>query len=294
MARLAAIGMFDGVHSGHRHLLDIVRREAAKRGLQPAAVTFSCHPSALLRPDNQEKLLSGVEDKAELLRHEGMEVIMLDFTPELRAMTSRQFIEMLRTRYGVEALVVGFNNRFGSDRNHRFEDYRRFGNEIGVEVIRATEFPGNKVSSSIIRSMIAEGDVEAASKGLGRDYALTGTVVAGRQLGRQLGFPTANIAPVNALSILPASGVYAAYVTDGERPALRHKAMVNIGRRPTVNSGTDMTIEVHILDFKGNLYGHTLSIEFHSRIRPERHFPSLEALTSAIATDAAVTRRILP
>lgn len=290
---VAAIGMFDGVHRGHRHLLDTVCREAEKRGIGAAAVTFSRHPSSVLRPDSPVRLLSGTKDKTRMLESCGLRVIMLDFTEKLRGMTSREFLRMLHDDYGVDCLVVGFNNRFGSDREHGISDYRRFGAEIGVDIVEATEIEDCKVSSSLIRAMLESGRVEDASKALGRDYCFTGKVVEGCQLGRQLGFPTANIAVSDLHVLVPAPGVYTAYVTDEDSPGIRRMAMVNIGSRPTVNSGSDVTIEAHILDYNGNLYGHTLTVEFHQRIRDERRYPSLDRLVSALATDAAVTRSLL-
>ncbi len=290
---VAAIGMFDGVHLGHRHLLDTVCREAALRSLKPAAVTFSSHPAALLRPENPVRLLTSEQEKSDMLKGCGLKVIMLDFTDSIRSMTSREFLRMLHDDYGVDCLVVGFNNRFGSDRSSDISDYRRYGAEVGVDVVEATEIKSHKVSSSRIRAMLEKGQVEDAGTALGRDYRITGKVVGGRRLGRKLGFPTANIVPVNPNALVPAAGVYTAYITDAEMPYVRRKAMVNIGHRPTVNSGSDTTIEAHILDYDGDLYGHTMTIDFHHRLREERRYPSLDALASALAADAAVTRRLL-
>lgn len=290
----AAIGMFDGVHRGHRHLLSTVLNTARIRGLQPAAVTFRTHPSLIISPENAVKQLTTAEERKQLLLDSGMEsVIILDFDSKLRNMTSAGFIKMLHDRYNVDCLIVGFNNRFGCDREHSLDDYIRFGRGEGVEVIGATETPDIKVSSSIVRRLLEKGEVEKAAEALGRYYKIEGSVVGGKRLGRQLGFPTANIDPVSESSLIPASGVYAAFVTDSADPAVRHRAMLNIGRRPTVNTGHDITIEAHLLDFKGDLYGHRLSVEFAARLRDERRYPSLESLTAALATDAAVARRII-
>ena len=290
----AAIGMFDGVHRGHRHLLSTVSDAARSRGLLPAAVTFRAHPSLVLTPENTVKQLTTAEERKRLLLDAGMEeVIVLDFDPHLRNMTSAEFIRMLHERYNIDCLIVGFNNRFGCDREHNLDDYVRFGRAEGVEVIGATETPDVKVSSSIVRRLLEKGEVEKAAEALGRCYRLEGKVVGGKRLGRQIGFPTANIEPESGLSLIPASGVYAAFVTDSANPAVRHKAMLNIGRRPTVNTGHDITVEAHLLDFKGDLYGHTLSVEFAARLRDERRYQSLESLAAVLATDAAVTRRVI-
>lgn len=291
----AAIGMFDGVHRGHRHLLECVREEALRRGLRPAVVTFAAHPSEVTTPDCPVSMLTGVEERTALLRGEGIErVIMLDFDERLRALTSADFIRMLHDSYGVDCLVVGFNNRFGSDRNHDFYDYCREGREIGVELVRATEVEGEKSSSSIIRRYLSSGQVEAAARCLGRNFTLKGTVVRGRQLGRTIGFPTANIKPSLRRAQLPGAGVYAVMVTVPSMNCGRLPAMVNIGWRPTVNDDmSDVTIEAHIFGFDADIYGRELELEFVGRVRDERRFDSVDELKEQLGRDAEAVRRML-
>lgn len=294
--RAVAIGMFDGVHRGHRHLLERVVSEASDRGLRPAVITFTAHPTELLTPDNAARLLTDIDSRRRMLEAEGIhDVIALEFTPELMALTSKEFLQLIHERYDVKCLVVGFNNRFGSDRQHGFADYRTFGAETGVDVVQASELPGLKTSSSIIRRLLAEGKVEEAAACLGRRYEIAGEVVGGKRLGRTIGFPTANIRMLNRRGMLPAAGVYAVYVRDLAEPAVRRAAMLNIGSNPTVNGTADAptTVEAHIFDFDGNLYGHILELTFVARLRDERRFPSIEALKEQLGSDAAAARAVL-
>lgn len=287
--RIAAVGMYDGVHRGHLFLLDYLRLEAEQRGLSPAAVTFRDHPLTVVRPDDAPPLLSSPDDKMARLTEAGADdVIILDFDQKMRHMTARQFLTMLRKRWAIDALVVGFNNRFGRDRIEGIDQYREIGREIGIDILEAPEYKGigSPVSSSIIRRLLIEGKLDEANTALGRPYSLKGTVVDGRRLGRTLGFPTANVSPEPSNAVLPAFGVYAAIAVtpDGER----HPAVVNIGRRPTVEADPEtapVTIEAHIIDFAGYLYGSLLELQFIARIRDERKFPSVDRLRKALEGD---------
>lgn len=287
---IAVIGTFDGVHRGHRFLLDELRSRGEATGLSPMVVTFAAHPLSVVRPDAAPKLLTTLPERLSLLREAGIsDVVVLPFDDELRQMSAREFMTMLRDRRGVKALLVGFNHRFGSDRLGDFDDYRRIGREIGVDVTKADEYrpaDGIAISSSAIRRNILDGDVAAAARSLGRSYSIAGTVGRGRQLGRTIGFPTANLYGVDSDKILPATGVYAATATVGER---QHRAVVNVGHCPTVDSSVDapLSIEAHIPGFAGDLYGCPIEVAFDSRIRGERRFHSLDALRSQIALDIA-------
>lgn len=288
------MGMFDGVHRGHRHLLRQVAAAAQAEGLTPAVVTFMSHPSQRLTPDSPVKNLTDTPTRLALLQENGAaDIVLLDFCESLRCMSAREFLEMLHNDYAIDFLIVGFNNRFGHNRAEGFADYERYGREIGIKVLEATEARGGKVSSSIIRRLIAAGRVEDAAVELGRPYSIEGTVVGGKRIGRTIGFPTANIAPASARSLIPAGGVYAAYVTDVDTSE-RHKAMVNIGTRPTVNDdGSDLTIEAYLLDFNKDIYGHRLKVDFILRLRDEMRFGSLEELSARLQADEAATRRAL-
>lgn len=292
----AVVGMFDGVHLGHRHLLRQLTELAHERGLAPLAVTFPGHPLSCICPERAPRLLSLPDEKLQLLKGEGVEVAMLPFTPELRATSAAGFLTMLRESYGAQAMLLGFNNRFGHDAPSDFSSYAALGREHGVELFLGSEFDleGKVVSSSAIRRSLSEGDAEGAAAMLGRFYPVTGTVVAGKRLGRQLGFPTANLEPYGEDKLIPAPGVYAA---EALLPSgLTLPAVVNIGRCPTVESVAGatprQTIEAHIIGYEGDLYGQPLTLTFIRRLRSERRFPDLDSLRSQIGADIALARSV--
>lgn len=292
--RVAAVGMWDGVHRGHRFLIDFVRQRAAATGLTPAVVTFEGHPMLTVCPDRAPRLLTSTSGRLELLDRAGVaDCILLDFNERLRSLTAREFLTMLSRDYGVSELVVGFNNRFGSDRTLEMSDYIHIGESLGMTVTPAPEFvaEGSPVSSSRIRALLSEGQPDAASSLLGRPYSLSGIVEKGKQLGRTLGFPTANLRPERPDALIPAPGVYAARAITPD--GIARTAMVNIGSRPTVDTpDAPQSIEAHIFNFSGDLYGRPLSLEFLRYLRPERRFPSIEALRHAIEADAAAVLSI--
>lgn len=285
--------MFDGVHSGHRHLLNTVKKEARLRGLRPAVVTFSNHPSQVTTPASPVKMLTSPETRTELIKAEGIaDVLMMPFDSSLRALTAREFMVKLRDEYGISCLVVGFNNHFGADRTLGFADYRQIGHTLGMDVVQATEVEGHKTSSSIIRRLLESGQLAMANELLGRRYTLSGIVVEGKQLGRTIGFPTANICPSEPDRIIPAPGVYATRLTFADHPGPQQIAMVNIGYRPTVNNNPfDVTIEAHILDFSADIYNRPVTLEFVARLRNEMRFDSLVQLKEQLAKDAIATRQ---
>lgn len=286
--KAAVVGFFDGLHRGHRSLLDFARARAEARGLRPVAVTFRECPIEYLRPGSSPKLLASPSERLLALgEYLGQNsVIALDFNRELATMTAREFMQMLYCKYGVELLVVGFNNRFGSDRDKTFTDYQAIGREIGMEVERAPELGEMKgVSSSAIRKAISEGRVDEAAEMLGRRYSITGDVQHGRQVGRTIGFPTANLRPADPRLLVPAPGVYSGTAYDAG--GTRYPAMVNIGVCPTVSSEGTQTIEAHLIGFEGDLYGKTLTLEFTGRMRGERRFDSLEELKTQLEADRA-------
>lgn len=284
--RAAIVGFFDGIHLGHRSLIDFVGAVAAERGLRPVAVTFTGCPLEHLRPGSEPKLLSSAADRLDGLRRllgaDG--VIALEFNRDLASMTAREFMTMLRDRYGVKLLVAGFNNRFGSDRDKTFDDYVTIGRELGLEVMKAPEYKARSgVSSSAIRKAVGEGRVADAAEMLGRRYAIDGIVAAGRRVGRTIGFPTANLQPIDGRKLVPGGGVYAAWaVVDDEE---RYPAMVNIGTRPTVSDDGRQTIEANLIGFDGDLYGRRLRLEFVERLRGERRFDSLDDLKLRLEAD---------
>lgn len=295
--RIAAVGMYDGVHAGHQFLIDYLRREAASRGLTPAVITFTRHPLTVVRPLEKPGLLTSLEDRLSRLESAGIDdIILLTFNDKIRFKSAREFLSGLRKTYGVDALVLGFNNHFGHDRPQTFADYVKIGSEVGVDIISAPEYrgPGSPVSSSAIRRLLLDGKPEKAAEALGYTYALRGIVVEGRKLGRQLGFPTANIRISDSDLLIPKPGVYAAIVVtpDGER----RQAMVNIGYRPTVTdpaTAAEPSLEAHILDFKGYLYEEEVTIRFVSYLRSECRFDTTEMLREQLVKDAAAVRKLL-
>ncbi len=285
---VATIGFFDGVHRGHRFLINNVVKEAASRGLQSTVVTFDRHPRQVLGSDFQPRLLSTNEEQMLLLSKTGVErCVMLPFSEQMAQMTACDFMKkILRDRLGVRVLIIGYDNRFGHNRSEGFDDYVRYGREMGIEVMSAQSFllHGINVSSSVIRSFLQEGEIEMAENCLGYPYFFTGKVVKGFRVGHELGFPTANIEQDNMLKMIPSPGVYAVKVRIEGTVELKH-AMMNIGTRPTFN-GTQQTLEVHILNFNDDIYGKMISVAFVHKLRNERQFPSKEALSEQLVKDA--------
>lgn len=283
--RIAVVGTFDGVHRGHRFLIDYMLSQASQRNLEPSVITFSNHPLHIINPQVIPPQLSTYDERIALLSTCGIaSCVMLDFNEELRQLTARQFMEMTHRDFGIDTLVVGFNTRFGKDCVDGYDQYRIMGAKIGVEVIQAPEF-GQGISSSAIRKMLSSNQLSEANAALGYRYSITGKVVTGKQLGRTIGFPTANIEPTNREKLIPAPGVYAVDVIIPDVPTPL-RAMLNIGRRPTIDTqSAQQTIETHIIDYSGDLYNKTLRIEFINYLRPEQQFESLAALTAQLHRD---------
>ncbi|MCM1313393.1 MAG: bifunctional riboflavin kinase/FAD synthetase [Bacteroides sp.] len=304
---VATIGFFDGVHCGHRFLIGRVAEEAHRRNLQSVLVTFANHPLTVVREGFRPQLITTLDEKERLLSAtEADAAVVLDFTPELARLTARDFIfNILRDRLHVKVLVIGYDHRFGHNRNEGFEDYVRYGREAGIEVVRAeglTDDNDMAVSSSLIRQCLQESDIEEANKLLGYKFFIEGTVVGGFRVGRKIGYPTANISVSSDEKLIPGNGVYVVRVTmkqeDGaldeeSAAATSYLGMMNIGCRPTFANGNDRTIEVHLLDFSGNLYCHRLHIDFVAFVRKERKFDSVEQLQLQLEQDECFCRRFL-
>lgn len=292
---VATIGFFDGVHRGHRFLIGQVQREAAARGMESAVVTFPVHPRKVLQPDFCPRLLTTCDEKLALLEGLGIDrCILLDFTPHLASLSAREFMEVLRNRYNIHTLVVGYDHRFGHNRAEGFDDYVRHAAGLGMEVLPAEAYsaPGGRpVSSSLIRRLLQdEGDAAQAADCLGYRYFLCGTVVGGRGIGHTLGYPTANLQPDSPDKLIPANGVYAVQVDIAGRS---YGGMLNIGVRPTLDNGPDRSIEVYIFDFNEDAYGHPMRLSFIRRMRGECKFASLDELKQQLAQDEATARQTL-
>lgn len=284
---VATIGFFDGVHRGHRFLIDRVIEEAQRWGMSSAVITFDRHPREVLQTDYQPDLLSTLDEKLLLLSKTHVDnTVVLHFDASLAALTAHDFMrDVLQGQLKVRKLIIGYDNRFGHNRSEGFDDYVRYGKELGIEVIRADAFlPDDvRVSSSVIRTCLREGRVEDANRLLGYDYTIESRIVSGYQNGRKMGFPTANLDVTRCQQLLPASGVYAVLVRLKDSVGWK-RGMMNIGHRPTFN-GTSTSMEVNLFNFSGNLYGQELLVSFISKIRDERKFDSIDALAEQLQHD---------
>ena len=290
---VATIGFFDGVHLGHRHLINQVKMAASLNGWCSSIITFPVHPRQVIQSNYQPSLLSSPEEKVELLGTTGIDnCILLPFTRELSQLTAREFMQLLYDNYKVRMLVIGYDHRFGHNRAETFEDYCRYGRELGIHIMQATAYTQeqDKVSSSAIRRALLSGEISTATKYLGYNYFMQGTIVSGYQVGRKIGFPTANLQVDFANKLIPAIGVYAVRVSVNGQS---YRGMLNIGHRPTLNNGTDLSIEVHILDFEGDIYHQPMRIEFVDFLRPEAKFNSVDELTLQIQKDKEAAIKIL-
>lgn len=293
--RVIALGFFDGVHLGHGALLRRAAEEAKKRGCESAVFTFDRPPKEVIT-GIPCPLINSPEDRAELVRRlYGIdEMLMVPFDDEMRTTPWDRFVtDILVGRYGAVHLVAGHDHHFGHRNQGSPELLKEKCAELGLgcDIIPAVTLDGVTVSSTHIRKLLEEGDVETARAFLGHPHVLTQTVGHGRQLGRTIGIPTANlVAPPHVL--LPKRGVYAAKITLPDGRAFG--GVTNVGVRPTVNNGQDVTVEPWILDFDGDLYGQAIRVEFFRRLRDERKFESLDALRSQIETDAVKTREAYP
>lgn len=290
---VATIGMFDGVHRGHATLVNFLNRRAADAGKQSLVITFLSHPRQVLHPDDSLKLIMPLDKRLEQIEALGPDLLLtLEFTPELAQLDSSQFIELLHDRYGVDQLVTGYNHRFGHNKGETFEDYCRHGERLGVKVIKAPEYLGQyaPVSSTIIRGLIAAGRVVDAMHCMGRPYALTGKVVHGFHNGRGLGFPTANVGELDPNLLLPHNGAYAVLAHVAGRQL---QGMTNIGRRPTLDNGHKLSIEVNLFDFDDDIYGADITLEFISFLRLEFKMCGLEELKQQLTLDRDNAKRIL-
>jgi riboflavin kinase/FMN adenylyltransferase len=284
-----ALGNFDGVHRGHRKILDRVRRVAAERGVTPLVMTFDPHPPRVVRPDKAPPLLMTTPQRLEAIEAAGLHgAIIVRFTPEMSRWEPEAFVQKVLVDWlRVSEVWVGANFLFGRDRAGNFSLLRALGSRHGfkAEKIDPVRYRDFVVSSTRIRRLVSEGRVDEAAGLLGHEYAIDGTVVVGDRRGRTIGFPTANLCTENEL--LPPHGVYATTVT--WRGVVR-ASVTNIGVRPTVSEQGKTTVETHVFDFAGELYGESIRLGFVQRLRDERAFDSVGALTTQIAADCQRAR----
>lgn len=284
----AAIGTFDGLHLGHRMVMETLLAEAKARHLRPLVFSFSCHPLAVVDPSRAPAMLMTPTQRSAQLLELGVQPVCVDFTTRVMRLTARQWLEILHRDFGVSLLILGYDNTFGSD-GHTLSHSQiaEIAARLGIDTVVAPCVDG--ASSSKARKALAEGKPGEAARILGHHYTLWGTVAEGNRIGRTIGFPTANLEPDKDL-VIPAHGVYAALalLPDGRQLP----AMVNIGNRPTLGPGLKPTIEAHILDFNGNLYHKPLGIKFLSKLRDERKFSDLNHLTQQLKKDCTLTRQL--
>jgi len=282
--RAVAVGVFDGVHWGHRAIFGELLSTAGLAGLEPVALTFDKHPAEVLAPNRAPLYINTLDQRVELINAAGVEtVIVAEFSHELANISREDFLKsILRDKLQVRHIVVGSNFRFVRDREGDVRYLAEAGPPLGISITHVAAVIVNEgpVSSTRIRAMIGRGDVENASKLLGRRFALRGEVVMGRQVGRTIGFPTANIRTAPR-QLIPARGVYAVEVIIGRTA---YPGVCNIGHRPTFDSGA-LTVEVHLAGFEGNIYGQRLDVIFCRRLRDEMVFESPESLAEQIRRD---------
>lgn len=292
---VATMGFFDGVHGGHRFLLNEVMGEARRQQTISVVITFNEHPRKILKSDFQPRLLTTLEEKLELLDSTGVDAcVVLDFTKEMSQLSAKEFIaEILHKKLKVSTLFVGHDHRFGHNREDGFNEYKNYGNELGMNVIQAEKYvlDGDEhFSSSQIRRALTTGDIAQANTLLTYPYTFVGKVTGGYKRGRTIGFPTANLWFESKEKIIPAVGVYAVNVyVKGHS----YKGMMNIGYRPTVSAGNDLSMEVHIIDFDADIYDQKVKVECIYRIRDEMKFSGVDELIEQLKKDKETVSRLL-
>lgn len=284
---IATIGFFDGVHRGHQFLIHHLVETARQDGMQSMVITFDEHPRKVLQSDYQPEMLSTLDSKLLLLsKTEVDNAVVLHFDKAMAAMTAREFMQqVLHDHLHVKKLFIGYDHRFGHNRAETFENYVQYGKELGIEVIKNQAYSLNSihVSSSVIRSFLKEGEVDMANQCLGYPYTIIGKVVNGYHEGRKIGFPTANLDLSHFGQMIPAPGVYAVKARLENTVVWKH-GMMNVGTRPTFD-GKQLTLETHIFNFDGDIYGQLLLVSFVKRIRGEQKFESPEELTEQLKED---------
>jgi riboflavin kinase/FMN adenylyltransferase len=291
---IATIGFFDGVHRGHRYLLEQLKTLAQPAGLKTAVITFPVHPRKVLQQEYQPKLLNTFEEKIQQLSATGIDYCyVIDFTKAFSEITAQDFIQQtLSKQLKVNELLIGYDHKFGKGRTNAYEQYVEYGKKCGMKVHQAQKLPeeDEHISSTAIRHLLSEGKMKETAHLLSYNYSLEGKVIQGNQLGRTIGFPTANLELNDSDKIIPKEGVYAVQVSvEGKMYA----GMAYIGHRPTVSSEGEKRVEVHIFDFSRDIYGQNIQVEFVDFIRPERHFSSLEELQKQLAKDKENVLKII-
>jgi riboflavin kinase/FMN adenylyltransferase len=291
---IVTIGTFDGVHLGHRKIIAGIKELAGSTGGETVLLTFFPHPRMILHPEDESiKLINTIPEKAELLEQLGIDhLIITPFSRDFSNQSAEEYIrDVLVNKIGTKKIVIGYDHRFGKDRQGGLDDLLRLGPVYGFDVVEISEQDINEVaiSSTRIRSALLNGDIELANKCLGYPFLITGRVVRGDQIGRQLGYPTANIVIPETYKLIPSDGIFAAKVNI---EGVKYGGMAYIGTRPTIN-GIRRNIEVNIFDFDKEIYNQQVSMEFHNFVRGDMKFDSLDKLKAQIANDKVEVERLL-
>ena len=292
---IVTVGTFDGVHVGHQKLLSTINRIAEQEEGESVLLTFSPHPRLVLFPDDNDlKLLTTLNERIDRLRKSGLNhLIIHPFSIRFSRITALDYVsDILVKQLGVHKLVIGYDHHFGRNREGNLEYLKNIAPQYDFEVIEipAQEIQDVNVSSTKIRNALLEGNIERATKYLGYEYGIDGSVVAGQKIGRTMGFPTANIKPDDVYKLIPGNGVYAVMLRIDEE---WHKGMANIGTRPTVTESADIVIEVHVFNFDRDIYGKKIRVIFVKRLRDELKFENLASLAQQMENDADDTKSAL-
>lgn len=282
------IGTFDGVHLGHQHIFKELIKEARENDGESVVITFWPHPRMIINPEPRKvSMINTIEEKQELIKNIGVQhFIILPFSKEFARLSSKEFIHnYLYKKIGIKGLIVGYDHRFGKDRQGNIKELQNCADRYGFSIRKLSPFSLDEqiVSSTLIRDALFSGEIEKANSYLSRKFTLPGIVSDGKKIGRDLGFPTANIRPESKFKLVPKDGVYAVKVKIGDK---LYMGMLNIGTRPTFeDDGEERSIEVHIIEYEGDLYGLEIKLFFYKRIRNELKFSSIEELVSQLKTD---------
>lgn len=292
---VVTVGTFDGVHAGHRAIMDTVAAKAKEQGARSVIITFDPHPREIISPGKSGiKLLTTLQERAEILEELGIDLlVVIPFDRDFSLLSSEEFIrDIIYKKIGVSEFVIGYDHHFGRNREGTIETIEKLGKELGFKayVVSKREVGAKTVSSTAIRKAISEeGNVRQAAEFLQRPYRLNGTVIHGDKRGKKLGFPTANIKPEQSNKIIPKEGVYAVRVRFNNE---WFNGMMNIGHRPTFE-GKTQTLEVHLFDFDEDIYGEEVQVRFLNRIRDEKKFDGIDNLKAQLAEDEQKARKML-
>ena len=291
---ILTIGTFDGVHIGHQKIISDLVAKAKKEDLCAVVLTFFPHPRMVLQKESQLKMIDTLKEKRQLLEILGVEILIIQpFTLEFSRMTAIEYTrDLLVNGLGISKLIIGYDHRFGRNREATFEDLKNFGldYDFTVEEIPAQDIASIAVSSTKVRNAITAGEIKKANQYLGRPFSLSGTIVKGDKIGRKIGFPTANLYIEEKYKLKPQNGVY---LVQCHWDNQKYFGMMNVGKRPTI-SGKETQIETYFFDFDGNLYGKKLNINLLEKIRDEQKYDSLESLGNQLHIDQKSCRELIP